>query len=210
MPNKQIKKPEINVPVITEAQKGIIIHYVPALPRKVLRVEFRIDNNSAQFRSKTDELVSYLIGNRSPGTLSDWLQKQGLVEGISADSDPIVNGNSGVFAISATLTDKGLANRDEVVAAIFSYLNMLREKGIDKRYFDELAHVLDLDFRYPSITRDMDYVEWLADTMIRPGSAYAGCGEYRRSLRSCRYQKSPGDDDAAECAYLVYQSPGTP
>ncbi|WP_186799552.1 insulinase family protein, partial [Salmonella enterica] len=88
VPNKQIKKPEITVPVITEAQKGIIIHYVPALPRKVLRVEFRIDNNSAQFRSKTDELVSYLIGNRSPGTLSDWLQKQGLVEGISADSDP--------------------------------------------------------------------------------------------------------------------------
>lgn len=167
VPNKQIKKPEITVPVVTDAQKGIIIHYVPALPRKVLRVEFRIDNNSAQFRSKTDELVSYLIGNRSPGTLSDWLQKQGLVEGISADSDPIVNGNSGIFAISATLTDKGLAHRDEVVAAIFSYINMLREKGIDKRYFDELALVLDLDFRYPSITRDMDYVEWLADTMLR-------------------------------------------
>ncbi|MGQ7088581.1 insulinase family protein, partial [Escherichia coli] len=146
---------------------GIIIHYVPALPRKVLRVEFRIDNNSAKFRSKTDELITYLIGNRSPGTLSDWLQKQGLVEGISANSDPIVNGNSGVLAISASLTDKGLANRDQVVAAIFSYLNLLREKGIDKQYFDELANVLDIDFRYPSITRDMDYVEWLADTMIR-------------------------------------------
>ncbi|MFP1591966.1 hypothetical protein ACLB1M_21900 [Escherichia coli] len=39
----------------------------PALPRKVLRVEFRIDNNSAKFRSKTDELITYLIGNRSPG-----------------------------------------------------------------------------------------------------------------------------------------------
>ncbi|HAM4298549.1 TPA: pitrilysin, partial [Escherichia coli] len=94
-------------------------------------------------------------------------QKQGLVEGISANSDPIVNGNSGVLAISASLTDKGLANRDQVVAAIFSYLNLLREKGIDKQYFDELANVLDIDFRYPSITRDMDYVEWLADTMIR-------------------------------------------
>ena len=167
VPNKNIEKPEITVPVVTDAQKGVIIHYVPALPRKVLRVEFRIDNNSAQFRSKTDELITYLIGNRSPGTLSDWLQKQGLVEGIRADSDPVVNGNSGVLAISATLTDKGLANREEVVAAIFSYLNLLREKGVDKRYFDELSHVLDLDFRYPSITRDMDYVEWLADTMIR-------------------------------------------
>ena len=167
VPDKSIERPEITVPVVTDAQKGIIIHYVPALPRKVLRVEFRIDNNSAQFRSKTDELITYLIGNRTPGTLSDWLQKQGLVEGIRADSDPVVNGNSGVLAISATLTDKGLAHRDEVVAAIFSYLDMLRQKGVDKSYFDELAHVLNLDFRYPSITRDMGYVEWLADTMIR-------------------------------------------
>lgn len=53
------------MPVVTDAQKGIIIHYVLALPRKVLRVEFRIDNNSAKFRSKTDELITYLIGNRS-------------------------------------------------------------------------------------------------------------------------------------------------
>lgn len=167
VPNHDISKPEITVPVVTDAQKGIIIHYVPAMPRKVLRVEFRIDNNSDQFRSKTDELVTYMIGNRSPGTLSDWLQKQGLVEGIRADSDPVVNGNSGVLAISATLTDKGLAHHDEVTAAIFSYLNLLRSQGIDKRYFDELAHVLALDFRYPSINRNMDYVEWLADTMIR-------------------------------------------
>jgi len=167
VPNKRIEKPEIAIPVVTDAQKGIIIHYVPAVPRKVLRVEFRIDNNTAAFRSKTDELITYLIGNRSPGTLSDWLQSQGLVEGIRGDSDPVVNGNSGVLAISATLTDKGQARRDEVVAAIFSYLQLLREKGVDKRYFDELAHILDLDFRYPSITRDMDYVEWLADTMIR-------------------------------------------
>ncbi|MCT4708465.1 pitrilysin [Enterobacteriaceae bacterium H16N7] len=167
VPNKNIEKPVITTPVVTDAQKGIIIHYVPALPRKVLRVEFRIDNNSDKFRSKTDELIGYLIGNRSDNTLSDWLQKQGLADSIRADSDPLVNGNSGVFAISVSLTDKGLAHRDEVVAAVFSYLNNLRQNGVDKRYFDELAHVLDLDFRYPSITRDMDYVEWLADTMLR-------------------------------------------
>lgn len=167
VPDKALDLPKIDVPVVTDAQKGLILHYVPVMPRKVVRVEFRIDNNTLQFRSKTDELITYLIGNRSPGTLSDWLQQQGLAEGIRADSDPVVNGNSGVLAISATLTDKGLAHRDQVVAAIFSYLQLLREKGVDKRYFDELSHVLDLDFRYPSITRDMDYVEWLADTMIR-------------------------------------------
>lgn len=167
IPNKNISAPVVDVPVVTDKEKGILLHYVPVMPYKAVRVEFRIENNSDKFRSKTDELIAYMIGNRSAGTLSDWLQSRGLAEGVSAASDPAVTGNSGVFAISVSLTDKGLENRDEVVAAIFSYLNSLREKGIDKRYFDELANVLDLDFRYPSITRDMSYVEWLADTMIR-------------------------------------------
>ncbi|WP_065648290.1 pitrilysin [Pantoea eucrina] len=159
--------PEIDVPVVTDAQKGIIIHYVPAQPRKQLKIEFRIANNSADFRSKTDTLIGYLLGNRSANTLNDWLQKQGLADGVTAGADPVTERSSGVFAISVSLTDKGLAQRDDVVAAIFSYLDMLRRNGIDKRYFDEVSHVLALDYRYPSITRDMDYIEWLADTMLR-------------------------------------------
>ncbi|MCU7366566.1 pitrilysin [Pantoea stewartii] len=165
--NHNASVPAITEPVVTEAQQGIIIHYVPAQPRKQLKIEFRIPNNGDRFRSKTDTLISYVIGNRSPNTLADWLQKQGLADGVSAGADPVTERTSGVFSISVSLTDKGLAQRDEVVAAVFSYLAMLRKNGIDQRYFDEVSHVLALDFRYPSITRDMDYIEWLADTMLR-------------------------------------------
>ncbi|PWC25767.1 MULTISPECIES: pitrilysin [Brenneria] len=165
--NHDADVPPITVPVATEAQRGIIIHYVPAQPRKQLRIEFRVDNNSQAFRSKTDTYIGYLIGNRSQNTLSDWLQKEGLVESIGAGSDPVIDRNGGIFAISASLTDKGLARRDEVIAAIFNYLQLLRREGIQQRYFDEIANVLDLDFRYPSISRDMDYIEWLVDTMLR-------------------------------------------
>ncbi|UWS34208.1 pitrilysin [Erwinia pyrifoliae] len=165
--NRHASVPDITVPVVTDQQKGIIIHYVPAQPRKQLKIEFRIENNSDRFRSKTDTLIGYLIGNRSKNTLSDWLQNQGLADAINAGADPMVDRNAGVFTISVSLTDKGQANRDEVIAAVFSYLDTLRSQGIDKRYFDEVSHVLDLDFRYPSITRDMDYIEWLVDTMLR-------------------------------------------
>lgn len=167
VPNHDASVPPITVPAVTPKQQGIIIHYVPAQPRKQLKVEFRIDNNSAAFRSKTDTYISYLIGNRSKNTLSDWLQKQGLADAINAGADPMVDRNGGVFAISVSLTDKGLAQRDQVVAAIFNYLKMLRSEGIKQSYFDEISHVLNLDFRYPSITRDMDYIEWLVDTMLR-------------------------------------------
>ncbi|NNS09181.1 pitrilysin [Erwinia sp. JH02] len=165
--NRHATVPDITVPVVTDQQKGVIIHYVPAQPRKQLKIEFRIDNNSDKFRSKTDTLIGYLIGNRSKNTLSDWLQNQGLADSISAGADPMIDRNGGVFSIAISLTDKGQANRDEVIAAVFSYLKTLRTQGIDKRYFDEVSHVLDLDFRYPSITRDMDYIEWMVDTMLR-------------------------------------------
>jgi len=165
--NRHATVPDITVPVVTDKQKGIIIHYVPAQPRKLLKIEFRIDNNADKFRSKTDTLIAYLIGNRSKNTLSDWLQNNGLADSIDAGADPVIDRNGGVFSISVSLTDTGLANRDRVIAAVFSYLNKLRAGGINKQYFDEVAHVLNLDFRYPSITRDMDYIQWLADTMLR-------------------------------------------
>ncbi len=165
--NHNAKVPPITVPSVTPEQQGILIHYVPAEPRKQLRIEFAIDNNSAAFRSKTDTYISYLIGNRSKNTLSDWLQKQGLSDGISAGADPMVQGNMGVFAISVSLTEKGLAEKDRVIAAVFNYLSLIRSQGVKKEYFDEIAHVLALDFRYPAVTRNMDYVEWLVDTMVR-------------------------------------------
>ncbi|QZN95324.1 pitrilysin [Symbiopectobacterium purcellii] len=171
--NRQAKVPAITAPSVTDEQRGIMIHYVPAQPRKQLRIEFRgdvmeqTDPTSQAFRSQTNTYISYLIGNRSQNTLSDWLQKQGLIESLGAGADPIVDRNGGLFTISVTLTDKGLEQYDVVVAAIFHYLQLLQQEGIQQRYFDEISRVMALDFRYQSVKRDMGYIEWLVDTMMR-------------------------------------------
>lgn len=165
--NHQARVEDITVPAVTRAQSGLVIHYQPVQPQKMLRIEFPIANNSAAFRSKSDTYISYLIGNRSPGTLADWLQKQGLADAIDAGADPKVDGNGGVFAIATSLSDKGYAHRDQVVAAIFRYLSLIRQQGIERQYFDEISHVLDQDFRYPVMNRNMDYIEWLVDSMLR-------------------------------------------
>lgn len=59
-----------------------------------------------------------------------------------------------------------MAKRDEITAAVFAYLNLIKEKGINKDYFDEIARVNMLAFRYNSVVRDMNYVESLANTMM--------------------------------------------
>ncbi|ELY3857011.1 pitrilysin [Providencia huaxiensis] len=166
IPNFNASVPVLDIPAVTDKEKGIIIHYVPAQPQKALQIEFSIKNNMADFRSKSDSYISYLIGNRSPGTLADWLISQGFAEGISASASPNADRNYGSFSIYVTLTDKGLENRDEIIAAIFAYLDLIKKEGVNKNYFDEIANVLNLSFKYGSIVRDMNYIEWLSDQMI--------------------------------------------
>ncbi|MTB66726.1 pitrilysin [Providencia sp. wls1943] len=166
IPNFNASVPEVTIPAVTDKEKGIVIHYVPSQPQKALQIEFSIKNNMADFRSKSDEYIGYLIGNRSPGTLSDWLISQGLAEGISASASPNADRNYGSFSIYVTLTDKGLAERDQVIAAIFAYIDLIKKQGVNQDYFDEIAKVLNLSFRYGSIVRDMNYIEWLSDQMI--------------------------------------------
>lgn len=166
IPNFNASVPEVTIPAVTDKEKGIVIHYVPSQPQKALQIEFSIKNNMADFRSKSDEYIGYLIGNRSPGTLSDWLISQGLAEGISASASPNADRNYGSFSIYVTLTDKGLAERDQVIAAIFAYIDLIKNQGVSEDYFDEIAKVLNLSFRYGSIVRDMNYIEWLSDQMI--------------------------------------------
>ena len=79
----------------------------------------------------------------------------------------MVDRNGGVFAISVSLTDKGLAKRDEVVAAIFNYSGNAAQRRHQAELFRRNLARSEFRLRYPSITRDMDYIEWLVDTMLR-------------------------------------------
>lgn len=76
VPNRQISRPEITVPVVTDAQKASLFTMCRRCRVKCCASSFASTTTAIVSRSKTDELVTYLIGNRSPGTLSDWLQNR--------------------------------------------------------------------------------------------------------------------------------------
>ncbi|SCB97548.1 pitrilysin [Gilliamella intestini] len=166
IPNKNINIPIVDKPAITPNVLNKQISMVPAQPKKLLFLQFPIENNLAKFADKTDEYISYLISNSSHNTLSDQLQKQGLIEAISSSINPIRYGNSGIFSINVSLTDDGLAQKDKVIGAIFNYLQLIQKQGISDAYYEELKKVLALEFKYQDVERDMSYVEWLSDQML--------------------------------------------
>ncbi|WP_176700248.1 pitrilysin [Gilliamella sp. App2-1] len=166
IPNKNINVPIVDKPAITPNVLSKQIAMVPAQPKKLLFLQFPMENNLDKFADKSDEYITYLIDNSSPNTLSDQLQKQGLIEGISSSINPIRYGNSGMLSINVSLTDDGLAQKDKVIGAIFNYLQLIQKEGISDAYYEELKKVLALEFKYQDVERDMSYVEWLSDQML--------------------------------------------
>lgn len=164
--NREVKVGDIPQTAITTQNVGKMIYMEPAQAKKVLYIQFPIENNLAEFSDKSDEYISYLIDNRSPNTLFDKLQKQGLIESINTNLGPMRYGNSGILSIFVGLTDQGLTQKDLVIGDIFAYLKLIAQHGINQQYYDEITKVLALDFKYPDITRDMAYVEWLSDQML--------------------------------------------
>jgi nardilysin len=53
-----------------------------------------------------------------------------------------------LFSLSLILTDEGYEHFNEVLDAVFSYINLLRHEGPQKRIFDEIQQIENINFRF--------------------------------------------------------------
>ncbi|XP_061182648.1 nardilysin-like [Saccostrea echinata] len=69
------------------------------------------------------------------------------------------------FVVNLTLTDSGLEQFEEVLLTVFQYIHLLKSKGPQKHYFDEMKIVEETKFRFKEKGDAMDYVEKVSENM---------------------------------------------
>lgn len=146
VPNKNIERPVVKVPGLTRLEEGKHIHVKTLKDLKQLFVEFPIKDNSAQWPVKPNEYLHYLISSEEPGTLCEQLRKQGLVTSVSANVAAKEYGSDGTFTVYVEMTEKGLANQPLIISAVFSYVDLIRKEGVNKRYYNEMKAMWEKDF----------------------------------------------------------------
>lgn len=156
IPNKNVTLPEVTVPGLTKAQMGKSIHYKPIKELKALYVDFPVKSNKQQWRLKPNEYVRNLITSEEKGTLGEQLRSKGLVKMITAYIDAEGYGPDGFLRVQAELTDAGLQQQDEVLAAIFSYIDLIRRDGLNPNYYRELQAMRSKDFANASKSEPLD------------------------------------------------------
>ncbi|MDP5029511.1 insulinase family protein [Paraglaciecola sp.] len=178
IPNKNTPEPQVTVPVAQAENLHKFVHYVPQTDMKQLRVSFVMDNNAAQFAVKPNGYVNYLLNNEMPGTLASTLRDLGLSEALYTSYDANEYGNAGSFNLYIDLTETGLQQRDTVMAAVLQYLDLLRTKGVDAKYFAEIKQSLNNSFRFKEKTNDYNYAMQIAADMQKLPTEYVLSSDY--------------------------------
>ncbi len=146
IPNKNITKPEITIPGLTDAQKGLDIHYNPVKDLKSIYVDFPIKSNKDLWRLKPNEYVRNLITSEEIGTLCEQMRKLGYAVNVTAFVESDAYGPDGFLRVQADLTDSGLKHQDEIVAAVFAYIELVKRDGLNQNYYKELQAMRGKDF----------------------------------------------------------------
>lgn len=165
--NKHLSVPKMDMPFFRDEDKGLIVDYKPVKPSKMLVISFDMPEDKAEFKHKTGEYLSYVFNNNSEGTLSDYLIKNGLSDsGVQASSSDDVSRNRGDFSFYINLTDKGLAQKDQIISLVFQQIAKIKQDGIQQSYFDELKESLNQDFQHLQVEKSGQYVAGLVSQMI--------------------------------------------
>ncbi|GGY77325.1 pitrilysin [Cellvibrio zantedeschiae] len=146
IPNKNVVRPEVTIPGLTDAEKSKNIYYKPNKDFKALYVDFPVKSNKDQWRLKPNEYVRNLLTTEEAGTLCEQLRKKGLAVNTTAYFASEAYGADGYMRVQVELSDLGLKHQDEVIAAIFSYIDLVKREGLNENYFRELQAMRSKDF----------------------------------------------------------------
>ncbi|XP_065095292.1 nardilysin-like isoform X1 [Ochlerotatus camptorhynchus] len=119
------------------------------------------------YKVKPVDYLSYLLGYEGKYSLTSYLRNRTLALDVQTGSSYGFEKNSlyTLFAVSVTMTDKGLENVEEILKAIYSYMRLLKESGPVEWLFDELKEIEDTSFRYRKEKEASDNVEELVVNM---------------------------------------------
>ena len=194
IPNRDIEAPEQawkNIPPFQEGTSiipsfGNVVEVVPVQDLRQVSLTFPIlyseEDEKNKIRSqKPDFYVSHLIGHEGPGSLMSYLKKKGWANSVAAASDSDLS-DFQTFEVTVELTSKGLTAVDDVVEAIFSYIQMIRQNEIPKYTFDEVLNLSELEWRFMRKGDNAGYVQSLAQSMQKYDPSLVIAGPRRLAL----------------------------
>jgi secreted Zn-dependent insulinase-like peptidase len=121
--------------------------YRPVRDTRVLTFTFPLPSVDAYARENPTAYLASLIGHEGEGSLHAWLESRGWIQSLGASAGRIDAANA-VFEVEIELTEAGLAHVEDIGAALFGYVALVRREGIRADRYAEESKLAALAFDY--------------------------------------------------------------
>lgn len=101
------------------------------------------------YRVKPHEYLMSVIGNGGKGSLISYLREKLWCIDISCGAEDDFENNIlySLFCITLSVTDAGHEHLKEVLDAVFSFINLVKREGPQKRFYEEIQQIEQTNFR---------------------------------------------------------------
>lgn len=147
IPRREFEPPRITVPLYKEGFLPARLDIEPVREIRSISLSFAIPTLRPHYRAHPLALVSHLLGHEGRGSLLSALKARGWAEGLSAGPG-MGHRDFATFGITIRATEAGIEHTRDVIASVFAFLELIRTEGIEPRYYEELARMARIGFRY--------------------------------------------------------------
>lgn len=177
IPNHQLAGKSLHVPYADENSTGIFVCVEPLKEIRKLTLAFPLESMDEHYQTKPLSYFAHLLGYEGENSLMLTLKDQGWITSLSAGGG-VSGSNYREFTISCALTEEGIAHTDDIIQAIFAYIELIKKEGFDEWRYLEKQAVLESAFQFQEPTRPMDLVSHLVVNMQHYASEHTIYGDY--------------------------------
>ncbi|RDW37180.1 Metalloenzyme, LuxS/M16 peptidase-like protein [Yarrowia lipolytica] len=182
IPNKNLPIPVLKQPMLDP--RNSFLQIVPLSEKRFVKYEFEVPGWRQLGEYSVNSYYAQLVGHESPGSLYWYLKQKGWADSVSAHIN-YLSSEGGLFSVTVNLTTEGAQHTEEIGAALFEYLAMLRAEGPQKWFFDESKDICQLFFDFKETpTQIMSEASALSATFANKQCAASEVVSYNHLMKT--------------------------
>jgi secreted Zn-dependent insulinase-like peptidase len=160
-----------------EQNLGVQINILPLQKARRMILTFALPQQHSHYRSKPLNVLGHILGDEGEGGLLYFLKTKNWVNSLSAGGG--IEGSAFKdFNVNLQLTDEGIKCADEVVTAIFSYIQLIKENGIETWRIEETANLNQLMWDFPNQAKAINEASHFSQSMFEYPPQHIIAGDY--------------------------------
>ncbi|WED20980.1 insulinase family protein [Vibrio sp. JC009] len=158
--NQDLAQKRIDTPIVTENESAIFVRIEPIKEARKLVISFNLPSMDEHYSCKPLSYIAHLIGYEGNGSLLLNLKEKGWITSLAAGGG-VSGSNFREFTVNLMLTPDGMEKTDEILQAVFQYIELIKTQGVEEWRYKEKQAVLESAFRFQEPTRPLELASHL-------------------------------------------------